>query len=58
LAACAIFGLEAPAPCAVVAKRNVDFSIAIHEAGGATPNWHMKRFSIIAYLARSIWRSG
>jgi len=38
LTACAIFGLEAPAPCAVVAKRNVDISIAIHEAGGATPN--------------------
>ena len=54
LAACAIFGLEAPAPCAVVAKRNVDISIAVQEAGGATPNRNMKRFSIIACLARSI----
>jgi hypothetical protein len=37
-----------------VAKRNVDISIAIQEAGGATPNRNMKRFSVIACLARSI----
>jgi len=37
-----------------VAKRNVDISIAIQEAGGATLNRNMKRFSVIACLARSI----
>jgi hypothetical protein len=38
LAAGVIFGLEPPAPCAVMAKRNVDFSKTNQEAGGATPN--------------------